>query len=48
MRKNIPAAARSTSASVSSDALIFVYMRIFVSLCRDEYVTRYCFEFTSV
>ena len=23
--------------------LIFVYMRSFVPVCRDEYVTRYCF-----
>ena len=27
---------------------IFIYMRSFVLLCRDEFVTRYCFEFSSV
>ena len=28
--------------------LIFFYMRSFVPVCRDEYSTWYCFEFSSV
>ena len=28
--------------------LIFVYMRSFAPVCRDEYVKRYCFEFSSI
>ena len=28
--------------------LIFVYIRSFVPLCKDEHVTWYCFEFGSV
>ena len=28
--------------------LIFFYMKSFVPVCRDEYATWYCFEFSSV
>ena len=29
-------------------SLIFVYMRAFVPVCRDEYIVGYCFEFSLV